>query len=245
MTFNSYKPFKRKNVFPKFTIVFLLGLSFALFFSNALTIVTGIENATQYIKQIMLTSDWSAKWTTWVVIDWYTSWGRIWSDLYCTKGFDKCINVKGLISTWDIGPYLSWVIKTWDLAWFKSTLIDPLISDLSWKIVWISGALSSYAKLADLGTLATKAEIANFLTNSDLVWFAKTSDLAWFLTSSDIAWLATKSELSNYATVANANRIDWNTTTLFNTLNTLIDNLKTATSLADLRSWLWSNISKN
>jgi uncharacterized membrane protein len=57
MSFQSYKPFKRKKSFPKFAIVFLLGMSFVLFFSNAFTIVTGIENASQYIKQIILTSD--------------------------------------------------------------------------------------------------------------------------------------------------------------------------------------------
>jgi hypothetical protein len=58
MSFNAYKPFtKKRNLFPKFTIVFLLGISFALLFSNAFPIVTGIENATQYIKEIILTND--------------------------------------------------------------------------------------------------------------------------------------------------------------------------------------------
>lgn len=76
MSFNSYRPFKKRSLLPKYLIVFLLGISFALFFSSALNIVTGIENATQYIKQIILTSDGTASGTTGIVLDW-VNW-RIW-----------------------------------------------------------------------------------------------------------------------------------------------------------------------
>ncbi|MCF7835215.1 hypothetical protein K9M48_04165 [Candidatus Gracilibacteria bacterium] len=69
MSFNSYRPFKKRSLLPKYLIVFLLGISFALFFSSALNIVTGIENATQYIKQIILTSDGTASGTTGIVLD--------------------------------------------------------------------------------------------------------------------------------------------------------------------------------
>jgi len=100
MSFNSYKPFRKKNLFPKFTIMFLLGVSFVLFFTNAFNIVTDIENASQYIKQIILTDDWSTKWTTWVIIDWNTSGGRIWSNMYCTLDFSKCITIKSIVTTW-------------------------------------------------------------------------------------------------------------------------------------------------
>gem|GEM_PF-4605380 len=57
MTFNSYKPFKKRNLLPRYIVIFLLGISFTLFFSSALNIVTDIKNATQYIKEIILTSD--------------------------------------------------------------------------------------------------------------------------------------------------------------------------------------------
>lgn len=175
MSFNSYKPFKRKNLFPKFTIVFLLGMFFVLFFTNAFTIVTGIENASQYIKQIILTNDWSTKWATWVIIDWNISWGRIWSDLYCTLDFSKCVNIKGIISTWDLGSL--WIIKTWDLATFKLTEIDPLISNLSWKITTISWSLSTYAKTSDLDAYAPLTELSKYVQSTTLSWYATTGEL--------------------------------------------------------------------
>lgn len=88
MTFHWYKPYKKRNLLPKFTIVFLLGMSFALFFSNAFTIVTGINNAVQYVKQIVLTSDWTVTWTTGIVLDWVNS--RISSNYWCDSDVKNC-----------------------------------------------------------------------------------------------------------------------------------------------------------
>lgn len=176
MSFQSYKPFRRKNLFPKFAIVFLLGMSFVLFFTNAFTIVTGIENASQYIKEIILTSEWSSKWNTWIIIDWYTSWGRMWSNLYCTLDFSKCVTIKNLISTWDLGGL--WIIKTWDLATFKTTEIDPLITNLSWRITTISWSLSTYAKTTDLDAYAPLTELSKYAQTTALSWYATTGQAA-------------------------------------------------------------------
>jgi hypothetical protein len=96
MNFYSYKPFKKRNLFPKFTIVFLLGLSFALFFSSAFTIVTGIENAVQYVKQIVLTSNGTTIWTTWVVLDWATS--KVWATYICNPALYDCALIASVVS---------------------------------------------------------------------------------------------------------------------------------------------------
>ncbi|MFZ2150765.1 MAG: hypothetical protein WAZ12_00390 [Candidatus Absconditicoccaceae bacterium] len=175
MSFNSYKPFKRKNLFPKFTIVFLLGMFFVLFFTNAFTIVTGIENASQYIKQIILTNDGSTKGATGVIIDGNISGGRIGSDLYCTLDFSKCVNIKGIISTGDLGSL--GIIKTGDLATFKLTEIDPLISNLSGKITTISGSLSTYAKTSDLDAYAPLTELSKYVQSTTLSGYATTGEL--------------------------------------------------------------------
>ncbi len=88
MTFHWYKPYKKRNLLPKFAIVFLLGMSFALFFSNAFTIVTGIENATQYIKQIILTSNWTTSWVTGIILDGINS--RISANYWCDSDAKNC-----------------------------------------------------------------------------------------------------------------------------------------------------------
>ncbi|MFZ2151468.1 MAG: hypothetical protein WAZ12_00690 [Candidatus Absconditicoccaceae bacterium] len=88
MTFHGYKPYKKRNLLPKFTIVFLLGMSFALFFSNAFTIVTGINNAVQYVKQIVLTSDGTVTGTTGIVLDGVNS--RISSNYGCDSDVKNC-----------------------------------------------------------------------------------------------------------------------------------------------------------
>lgn len=94
MSFNAYKPFKKRNLFPKFAIVFLLGISFAVFFSNATTIVAWITNATQYIKQIVLTTDWTSNWTTGVVLNW-SNW-KIWATYLCDSNLNNCILIQSL-----------------------------------------------------------------------------------------------------------------------------------------------------
>ncbi len=165
MSFKSYNPFKRKNLLPKYTIVFLLGIFFVLFFTNAFNIVTDIENASQYIKEIILTDNWNTKWITWVIIDWNTSWGRIWSDKYCTLDFSKCVTVKSIVSTWDIVWRL---VTTWDLTTFKADEVDPL----SWRIIALSGSLSWYAPLTELSK------------------YAELTTLAWYATTGQAAALA-------------------------------------------------------
>jgi len=233
MTFNSYRPFKRKNLFSKFAIVFLLGISFALFFSNALNIVTNIANATQYIENIILTNDWTAKWTTWIILDWNTSWGRIWAGLFCTLDFSKCVNVSLILQTGD----LSWYVKPADLAVFKTSQIDPLIlnvtwliSNLSWRTInleslylvlsWniksLSGSLSDYAKLTDLDLLATKTSVDTLswavksITIPDLLKTALDIGGWRTCTAWDIAFAAWK-----YKWCA----VDWSRTWLANLVN--------------------------
>ncbi len=233
MTFNSYRPFKRKNLFSKFAIVFLLGISFALFFSNALNIVTSIENATQYIENIILTNDWTAKWTAWVILDWNTSWGRVWSQLFCTLDFSKCINIAWVVQTID----LTWFIRTWDLASFKVAQIDPLILNVTWLIVnlswrainleslygnlsWdiksLSISLSDYAKLTDLDLLASKTSLDTLsweIKNISIPNLLKTAlDIGGWRTCTawDIAFAAWK-----YKWCA----VDWSRTWLANLVN--------------------------
>lgn len=186
MSFTSYKPFKKRNVTAKYFLIFAFWIFSVLFFTNAFSIVTNIDNATQYIKEIILTDDWTAKWVEWVIIDWYTSWGRIGSNRYCTTDFSKCINIKSIISTWDLGSL--WIIKTWDLATFKLTEIDPLITNLSWRINTISWSLSTYAKISDLNWYTSISEF------NALSWVVATarSDLDWLSGSfSSAVWTIT------------------------------------------------------
>lgn len=170
MSFKSYKPFKTKNLFTKYTIMFLLGISFVLFFTNAFNITTNIENASQYIKQIILTDDGSTKWTTWVVIDWNTSGGRIWANRYCTLDFSKCISIKSIVTTWDV----VWFLTGAHLDNFKEDEVDPL----SWKIIALSWALSNYAQLTELDNYAPLSELSKYAELTALAWYATTGQAA-------------------------------------------------------------------
>ncbi len=252
MSFNAYKPFtKKRNLFPKFTIVFLLGISFALLFSNAFPIVTGIENATQYIKEIILTNDGRIDGSLWVTIDWSTSWGRIWSDLYCTKGFDKCINIKWLLSTWDIVGFLTGR----DLNIFKTAEIDPL----SWNIISLLWRATSIEWLMRAATW----NIASLLLRADALetfrWTALTdiSNLLWRATSiewlmrtatwniANLSWRADALETFRWTASTDISDLLWRATSiewLMRTATWNIANLEAArTSLTtDLQTTSWT-----
>jgi hypothetical protein len=93
----------------------MFGISFALFFSSALNIVTGIENATQYIKQIILTENWTVSWTTWVFLDWALH--RVWADYLCNRvavwtSTGSCASISNLVSLVN-NPSAWW----WDNLW--------------------------------------------------------------------------------------------------------------------------------
>jgi hypothetical protein len=198
-----------------------------------LNIVTSIENATQYIENIILTNDWTAKWTAWVILDWNTSWGRVWSQLFCTLDFSKCINIAWVVQTID----LTWFIRTWDLASFKVAQIDPLILNVTWLIVnlswrainleslygnlsWdiksLSISLSDYAKLTDLDLLASKTSLDTLsweIKNISIPNLLKTAlDIGGWRTCTawDIAFAAWK-----YKWCA----VDWSRTWLANLVN--------------------------
>lgn len=113
MSFNSHKPFKKRNSFPKYLIVFMLGISFALFFSSALNIVTWIGNATQYIKQIILTSDWTTSGTTGIVLDW-ENW-RVGTTSICDSTLNNCKVISNLVTLWQSIFQSNWanIYYTW------------------------------------------------------------------------------------------------------------------------------------
>ncbi|MCF7835497.1 hypothetical protein K9M48_05655, partial [Candidatus Gracilibacteria bacterium] len=72
---------KRKNSTFKYISLFLFGILFALMATQAFTIVTGIENAVQYIKQIVVTSDGTASGTTGVFIEGLS--GKVGANRFC------------------------------------------------------------------------------------------------------------------------------------------------------------------
>lgn len=113
MSFKSYKPFRKRNQLSKYLIVFLLGTSFSLFFSSALNIVTGIENATQYIKQIILTSNGAASWTTGIILDWL-NW-RVWTTSICDSTLNNCKLISNLATLWQFIFQSNWanIYYTW------------------------------------------------------------------------------------------------------------------------------------
>ncbi len=129
MDFHSYKPYKKRNLFPKFTIVFLLGMSFALFFSNAFTIVTGIENATQYIKQIILTADWTTSGVTGIVLDGTNS--RVSANYWCDSDLKNC--KKNNVSVWTDNSIIT-------ITWSTSNIINRWNYSVIWW--WISNSIS-------------------------------------------------------------------------------------------------------
>lgn len=198
MTFNSYKPFKKRNLTIKYFLIFVFWMTSVLIFTNALNLVTGIENATQYIKNIILTSDWTASWNTWIILDWNTSWGRIWSELYCTLNFDRCVNIK-------------WLVETWDISWFLET------GDLETE-------LSNYALISDLTNLATKTELSNYALTSDLTNLATKTELLNYTTIEDTEKINTDTTaLFNTLNTIINNYENWATT--LNTLFVWVDNI--------------------
>ncbi len=100
MTFNFYKPFKSRSSSVKYISIFVLWMFSVLFFTNATNIATNIDNAVQYIKQIVLTNNWSSSWTTWVILDWSNS--KVWSDRYCDRNMLNCKKIPTILTTWDI-----------------------------------------------------------------------------------------------------------------------------------------------
>ncbi len=87
-----------------------------LIFTNAFNIVTNIDNAVQYIQQIVLTSDWTSSWTTWVILDGPSS--KVWSDRYCDKWMTNCKKFPTIVTTWDIVGFLTWWSLSWYLTWW-------------------------------------------------------------------------------------------------------------------------------
>ncbi len=137
MSFTSYKPFKKRNLFPKYMIVFLLGIFSVVLFTRAINIVTSIDNATQYIKQIIVTSDWTIGWSQAVVIDanatnnLVVSWGaRFNSDIRVDWDI---LWEQATFSTWGFNNVLS--ENYCDKDWTTCKTID----DIWWTSYWNNG----------------------------------------------------------------------------------------------------------
>lgn len=137
MSFTSYKPFKKRNLFPKYMIVFLLGIFSVVLFTRAINIVTSIDNATQYIKQIIVTSDWTSAWSQAVVIDAAATNNLV---VNWKSRFNSGVNIignldwtKAILNTWEFTNVLSQ--NYCDKAWTTC----KTIADMWWLSYWNDG----------------------------------------------------------------------------------------------------------
>ena len=247
MSFYSYKPFKKKNLFPKFTIVFLLGISFALFFANANTIVTGLTNAVQYIQKIVLTSDWTVSWTTGVVLDWLTS--KIWATSICNTSLSYCVAIQNLTGS-ETDPTVASYIKSitsqnitnrttaygrWDHATqsYLKTEIDPQVWTITnWKrCIWVGSQVVCTTDAPAWDNLWNHTATANINLASH--WLSPDGTNKWlYIDSNWVAWRMWIWIVPNYALDVNGNAIIRESLTV--TWSFL------ATTKAIIGSWYWS-----
>jgi len=213
MSFDSYRPFTKRNVFPKYVIVFMFGISFALFFSSALTIVTGVWNAVQYIKQIVLTSDGTVGWTTWIVLDWVNQ--RLW---VWVSNPNNSIQVKDLIN-FDNSKRSTFI---WNQAWYHNTWNGNTAiwyQSLFNNIDWNSNTAIWYQSLFNNTVWNMNTAIWWFSLAANAIWNSNTAIWQFSLAANTIWNWNTAMWLSSLAanTIWNWNISIWEASLYYNT----------------------------
>lgn len=112
----------------KFWLLWLLVIMLSVGMSYWLTITNSFDNAVQYIKTILLTSNGNNSWVLWVKLDWVNS--QVWSSQYCDQAGTWCFGSNNVASgvaafaRWDhkLMWYLTGAAMSWYVTWYINDL---------------------------------------------------------------------------------------------------------------------------